>query len=89
MLQAPPELDAGSLTQMYSSLCATHVRSSNTPQLSQQAVADLYGKGLATAADLQRQAVKPDTLKTKQAAIRELADSLQSMQTACNKTVLT
>ncbi len=34
--QAPPSLDAGSLTQLYSSLCATPVNSSNTPQLSQQ-----------------------------------------------------
>jgi len=80
-------LDASSLTQLYSSLCATPTNSSNIPQLSQQAVADLYGKGLA--ADLQRKAVKPDTLKTRQAAIRELADWLQSKQTACNRTVLT
>ncbi|DBA83016.1 TPA: hypothetical protein ACH3X1_006792 [Trebouxia sp. C0004] len=80
--QARPGLDAGSLTQMYSSLCATLISSSNTPQLNQQAVTDLYGKGLAAAADLQRKAVKPDTLKTRQAAIRELADWLQSKQTA-------
>ena len=90
-LQAPSGLDAaaGSLTQLYSSLCATPINSSNTPQLSQQAVADLYGKGLAAAADLQRQAVKPNTLKTRQAATRELADWLQSKQPACNRTVLT
>ena len=87
-LQAPPNLDASSLTQLYCSLCATPINRSNTPQLSQQAVADLYGKGLAAAADLQRKAVKPDTLKTSQAAIRELADWLQSKQTACNRTVL-
>jgi len=71
------------------SLCATPIHSSNTPQLSQQAVADLYGKGLAAVADLQREATKPDTLKTRQAAIRELTDWLQSKQTACNRTVLT
>jgi len=76
-------LDASSPTQLYSSLCATPINSSNIPQLSQQAVADLYGKGLAAAADLQRKAVKPDTLKTRQAAIRELADWLQSKQTGC------
>ncbi len=57
-LQAPQGLDAGSLTQLYSSLCATPINSSNTPQLSQQAVADLYGKGLAAAADLQRKALR-------------------------------
>ena len=82
-------VDASSLTQLYSSLCATPINSSNTPQLNQQAVADLYGRGLAAAADLQRKAVKPDTLKTRQAAIRELADWLQSKQTACKRTVLT
>ncbi len=88
-LQAPPSLDASSLTQLYSNLCATPINSSNAPQLSRQAVADLYGKGLAAAADLQRKAVKPDTQKTRQVAIRELADWLQSKQTACNRTVLT
>jgi len=45
-------------------VCATPIHSSNTPQLSQQAVADLYGKGLAATADLQREATQPDTLKT-------------------------
>ena len=59
---------------------------SKTPQLSQQAVADQYGKGLAAAADLQRTAVKLDTLKTRRAAIRELANWLQSKQAACNRT---
>ena len=89
LLQAPPDLDASSLIQLYSSLCVAPINSSNTPQMSQQAVADLYGKGLAAAADLQRKAVKPDTLKTRQAAIREPADWLHSKQTACNRTVLT
>ncbi len=88
-LQASASLDVSSLTQLYSSLCATPINSSSTPQLSQQAVANLYGKGLAAAAHLQRKAVKPDTLKTRQAAIRELADCLQSKQNACKRTVLT
>ena len=44
---------------------------------------------MAAAADLQRKAAKSDTLKTRQAAIRELADWLQSKQIACNSTVLT
>ena len=88
MLQAPPSLDAASLTKVYSSMCATAVRSL-MPQQSQQTVADLYGKGLAAAAELQRQAVKPETLKIRQVAIRELADWLHSKHDACNRTLHT
>ena len=87
MLQVPPSLDAASLTKTYSSMCATVVGRPNVPQQNQQAVADLYGKGLTAAAELQRQAVKPETLKIRQAAIRELADWLLSKQDACNRSL--
>ena len=52
-------------------------------------MADLYGKGLAAAAELLKQAVKPETLKIRQAAIRELADWLHSKHDACNRTLQT
>ena len=83
------QLDAGSLSKLYASLCATLIDHYGAPQQSQQEVADLYDKGLAAAAALQKQSVKADTLKTRQAALRELADWLQSKQAACNRTVHT
>ena len=89
MLQAHPSLDAASLTQAYSSMCATVVGSPKVPQQNQQAVAALYGKGLTAAAELQRQAVKPETLKISQTAIRRLADWLLSKQDACNRSLQT
>ena len=70
-------------------MCATVVGSPKVPQQNQQAVADLSGKGLTAAAELQRQAVKPETLKTRQTAIRELADWLLSKQDACNRSLQT
>ena len=85
MLQAPLSLDAASLAKVYSNMCATVVGSPNVPQQHQQAVADLYGKGLTAAAELQRQAVKSKTLKIRQTAIRGLADGLLSKQDACNR----
>ena len=89
MLQAPPSLDAASLTKVYSSVCATVASSSSATQHSQQTVADLYGKGLAAAAELQKQAVKPETMKIRQAAIRELTNWLHSKQDACNRILQT
>ncbi|KAA6425387.1 MAG: hypothetical protein FRX49_04880 [Trebouxia sp. A1-2] len=86
---APASLDASSLIQLYSSLCASPIHSSNTPQLSQQADADQYGKGLAAAADLQAKAVKPDRTSAREVATRGLADWLQGKQNACHRTVLT
>ena len=47
------------------------------------------GKNLAATADLQQKPTKSVTVKIKQAATRELADWLQSKQTACNRTMLT
>lgn len=88
-LQGALDLDPSNLTKVYVSLCATPTDLPNTAQQSQQQVADLYGKGLAAAAELQKQAVKPDTVKLRQSAIRELADWLQSKQAACNRTVHT
>jgi len=74
-------LDAGSLTQLYSSLCATPINSSNTPQLSQQAVADLSGKGLAAAVDLQRKAV--NKTGSNQRIGRLVAEQADCMQQDC------
>ena len=86
-LQGALHLDPASLAKVYVNMCATPLDSSITAQQSQQHVADLSGKGLAAAAELQKQAVKTDTLKTQQPAIGELADWLQSKQAACNRTV--
>ena len=91
MLQAPPSLDDASLTKVHSSMSAFAVGSPDDPQQNWQAVADLYGKCLTAAAELQRQAVKPDceTLKIRQTAIRELANWLHSKQDACNRSLQT
>ena len=90
-MQASPDLDASSLTKWYTSMCAiaTPIDNPNAPQLCQQQIADLYGRGLAAAAGFQRQSVKPETLKVGKfhTAVRELADWLQSKQLACNRGV--
>ena len=68
-------LDPKLISLHYSKLCATsvtpHPRAS---QLSKTQCLDLYGKGLACAADLQQQAVKAATVKTRQAAVIALAE---------------
>ena len=89
MLQATSKPGRCQLTRVHFSKCATVVGSPKVPQQNQQAVADLSGKGLTAAAELQRQAVKPETLKTRQTAIRELADWLLSKQDACNRSLQT
>ncbi|KAA6429099.1 MAG: hypothetical protein FRX49_01209 [Trebouxia sp. A1-2] len=61
MLHAPPNLDASSLTQLYSSLCAPPINSSNTPQLTQQAVADLIHDSRRRGYSSTRQLVKHQT----------------------------
>ena len=47
----------------------------------------LYGKGLAAAAQLQSKSVKAETLKTRHSAFRELSDWMQLNYTACNRSV--
>ena len=47
----------------------------------------LYGKGLAAAAQLKSESVKAETLKTRHSAFRELSDRMQLKYTACNRSV--
>ena len=77
------------MLQLYSGglcKCATTI---GTPQQSQHSVANLYSKGLAAAAELQRQAIKPEMFKIRQSAVRELADWLHSKQDTCSKSLQT
>ena len=88
-LQGTPSLDPASISQHYSSLCATQVTSPTAPKATLQQGADLYSKGLTAAADIQAKSVKPATLKARQTAVRELADWMHSMHAATGRTVLT
>ena len=84
-LAGTPSLDPASLAKQYSSLCATPTVSCSGPQLSNQQVIDLYGKGLTAAAELQKKSVKPETLRIRQRAFSELAGWMHSKHAACNR----
>ncbi len=63
-MQAIPSLDPKLISLHYSKLCATSITPHpQATQLSKTQCLDLYGKGLACAADLQQQAVKAATVK--------------------------
>ena len=87
--QARLQLDAKSLQQEYSKLCATPTSSPTSAPLSSQEVVDLYSKGLAAAANIQQQSVKANTVKVRQSAMRELADWLHSTHAASSRSVMT
>ena len=88
-MQASLSLDPSSIAQHYSHL-TTH--SKHTPahtQLNQQQCTSLYSQGLAAAANLQQQAVKPATLQARSGAAKELADWLFTTEAVTERTMLT
>ena len=93
-LQAVPSLDPKLISLHYSKLCATSITPHpKATQLSKTQCLDLYGKGLACAADLQQQAVKAATVKARQAAVIELAEwlhttGIRTMQSATPEDML-
>ena len=90
MVQPPAALDANSIAQHHTSLCATAIIAPNSSnQLNNQERMNLYDKGLTAAASIQRQSVKDSTRKAKTAAVRELADWLHSVHAAGSRTLLT
>ena len=84
LLQALPRLDPTSLAKQYVSLCTTPAVNSSSPQLSKHHVLDLYGEGLAAAAELQKKSEKPETLRARPSAFTEW---MQSKHAACNRKV--